>query len=139
VSLFALDTDILSLFLTGHPTVRQNVAARPPGEVATTVISVEEILSGWLANIRRARRPDRIAFGYQRFAQAVTGLAAWTILPFPVTAIARFDQLKALNLKVGGNDLRIAAIALEHGATVVTRNRKDFGRVPGLATADWSA
>jgi len=53
-------------------------------------------------------------------------------------ALAEFETLVKAKLNVKRNDLRIAAIALELGATVVTRNRRDFGRVPGLLVEDWS-
>ena len=53
-------------------------------------------------------------------------------------AIARYNQLKSQKLNVPGNDLRIAAIALEHGGTLVSRNLRDFRRVPGLSVEDWS-
>ena len=63
MSLYVLDTDSLTLFQHGHPAVSSRCLAQSQ-ELATTVISVEEQLSGWFASIRRARRrttwPSRI-------------------------------------------------------------------------------
>ena len=138
MSPWVLDTDTLTLLERAHPLVSARVLAQPTGAVATAIISVEEQFSGWNAYIRRARRPDQLAYGYLRFTEVVTHLTRVPILTYTLGAIHRFDQLKSLRLNIGGNDLRIAAIALEHGATLVTRNRADFARVPGVTIADWS-
>jgi tRNA(fMet)-specific endonuclease VapC len=138
MSLFVLDTDILSLYLEGDVVVRQRVDARPPADLAITVMSVDEQLSGWYTLTRQVRRPEDIARAYHRLAEAVQFLAGWRILPYPEQAIARADQLKALRLNVRVMDLRIAAIPLEHGAILVSRNLRDFQRVPGLTVENWA-
>ena len=38
---------------------------------------------------------------------------------------------------IGERDLLIAATALAHDLTVVTRNAREFRRVPGLAVEGW--
>lgn len=138
MSLHVLDTDTLSLYERSHPAVVRSVRACNPGELAITVISVEEQLSGWYSMLRRAKKDDEVAQAYQRLADSVQLLAGLPILSFPEPAIARYDQLVAMKLNIGRMDLRIAAITLEHGGILVTRNVRDFQRVPGLAIEDWS-
>jgi tRNA(fMet)-specific endonuclease VapC len=135
---YVLDTDMLSLLQRAHPKVSQEVAVRRPADLAITVISLEEQLSGWYTVLRRARRPEDLARAYQRLADTVRSLTRLTILPFTLSAIARYQQLSRMKLNVRRMDLRIAAIVLEDGGTLVTRNRRDFGRIPGLALEDWS-
>jgi tRNA(fMet)-specific endonuclease VapC len=45
--------------------------------------------------------------------------------------------LEAKGKPIGIEDVWIAATALEHGLTVVTRNLKHFQRIPGLRTESW--
>ena len=52
---YVFDTDMLTLYEEGHPRVVGRVAAHPPQEPATTVISVEEPLSGWFTMLRRVK------------------------------------------------------------------------------------
>jgi len=39
---------------------------------------------------------------------------------------------------IGPNDLKIAAICLVHGLTLVSSNTNEFGRVAGLVVEDWA-
>ena len=87
----------------------------------------------------RARDRQQLATAYDRLVTRL--LLVWCrfgALSFTEPAIVRFEHLRSLRLNVGLMDLRIAAVALENGRTVVTRNQRDFGRVPGLTSVDWS-
>lgn len=138
MSLFVLDTDILSLYYYGEPIVVGHIDSHISSEMAISVITVDEQLTGWYTLTRQARQPRDIARAYAHLGDSVARLAKWRILPYTESAIARVAQLKALRLNVRLMDLRIAAITLENGAVVVTRNRRDFERIPGLSVEDWS-
>ena len=56
---------------------------------------------------------------------------------FPaIYARIRFD-LESRGMKIGERDTIIGAHALTQGATIVTRNVKEFVRVPGLEIENW--
>jgi tRNA(fMet)-specific endonuclease VapC len=135
---YILDTDTLTHLRANHPEVTRRAAAVSPGELVTTVVTVDEVLTGWYSIARNANRPDTIERAYGHLAGAIQFFAGIPILNFTQPAIARYDQLKAAKLNIGRNDLRIGAIALECGAVVVTRNARDFGRIPGLTIEDWT-
>ena len=84
------------------------------------------------------KTPDRLAWAYRRLAATVRFLARIPIADFDERAIQRYLELRKLKLKVRKMDLRIAATVLERDATVVTRNLRDFQRVPGVRIEDWS-
>ena len=64
--------------------------------------------------------------------------ASITLFDYTLPADALVADLRRQGIRIGTQDLRIAAIALTHGAILVTRNDRDFGQVPGLTIIDWS-
>lgn len=135
---YLLDTDTVSPFQHGHPDVCAAVAEHSPTEVAITVLTVEEQLSGWYKELRRATEPQTLAAVYLRMANTVQFYSCLPIFSLTEAAIRRCEDLTRQKLKVRKTDLRIAAIVLEMNAVIVTRNMRDFKRVPGLAIEDWS-
>ncbi len=138
MSLYIFDTDTLTLYERMNPAVVRNVFYHLADDIRVSSITVEEQLAGWFGALRSARTPQQIEAAHVRLSAAVRLLSNWDIVPFTAPAEARYQSLLKQRLNVGGNDLRIAAIALEVGAAVVTRNRRDFARVPGVVWEDWS-
>lgn len=139
MSRFLLDTDTLSLLEQGHTEVLKQVNRHRVADIMTPAISVQEQMQGFLAALKRARTAQQLARAYDMLvAQLLPVWGRFSVASFSEPAILRFEQLRLLRLNVGLMDLRIAATALENGLTVVTRNLRDFRRVPGLLTVDWS-
>jgi len=138
VKQYLLDTDIYSLYLRRDPAVVESVSRHAEDDVAVPIITVQEIWGGWSAAIAKAKSPEELAHGYKKLTETIDELKTWKIATYPATAIRRYQTLKKQRLNIGANDLKIAAIALEAGAIVVTHNVRDFQRVPGLMVEDWA-
>jgi tRNA(fMet)-specific endonuclease VapC len=138
MSLYVLDTDTFQLFQDKHPLVIVRVEATAPEDLAISVITVEEQLSGWYALLRQSKQPERLLWAYRRLAATARFLSRVQIVDFEEAAYQRYAELKKSKLKIGASDLRIAAMVLERNAILVTRNVRDFQQVPGLQLEDWS-
>lgn len=138
MNLYVLDTDMLTLFEKNHPAVIARVRVYQATELAITVLSVEEQLSGWYTRVRKARRAEQLAQAYRELAKTVRFFAQLRILDYNESAIRRYEQLRRQKVKIRRMDLRIAATVLELPAILVTRNARDFKQVPGLQLEDWS-
>jgi tRNA(fMet)-specific endonuclease VapC len=104
----------------------------------TTAVNLQEQISGWAAEINRARRPDETIRGYRNLLKTFVELRAFDVLPYDEAAHDRFAALRPQFRRLGTLDLRIACITLVNNATLLTRNVRDFRQVPGLAFEDWS-
>lgn len=111
----------------------------PPNQVFTTIITYEEQTRGWMAYSAAARTTARQVKAYRKLERHLGLYRRVQVLGFDESAATEFDRLKQSRVCIGTMDLKIAAIALTHDATVLTRNLKDFNRVPGLRVEDWTA
>jgi tRNA(fMet)-specific endonuclease VapC len=135
---YILDTDHITLYREGNRFIARQVAATLPNALYVTVISFQEQVEGWLMQIRRSPNQPRLIWAYGKLQETLTLFARLQVLPYDEAAAEQFRRLQQQRIHIGTQDLRIASIALANGCTVITRNRRDFAHMPGLAVVDWS-
>lgn len=129
--MFALDTNTVVFFFQGAGRIAERLLALRPSDIALPAIVLYELEVG----IARSRAKAK------RRAQLDILLEAVGVLPFGPAEARRAAEvrtaLERAGKPIGPLDTLIAATALEHGATLVTHNTREFGRVPGLRIEDW--
>lgn len=129
--MYALDTNSVLDYFKRKGGVGAKLLAVPPGQIALPSVVAYEVWVGVLGSQNAPRRQAE----YERFLSVVD------ILPFDAAAGRRAADLRvALERRgeaIGPLDTLIAATALAHGATLVTRNVREFARVPGLTVENW--
>jgi tRNA(fMet)-specific endonuclease VapC len=129
--MYALDTNSVIYFFKGMGRVPERFLGTPPRSLAIPAVVLYELEVG----IAKSSAPAK------RRSQLEQLLALLEILPFgsPEAVIAarvRAD-LERAGTPIGTLDTLIAGTALRHGATLVTRNTREFQRVEGLSCEDW--
>jgi toxin FitB len=126
--MYLLDTNVVSeLRKTVAGRADPRVAAWNAGKSPTTQfissVTILELETGVLRMERRDARQGAVLRGWLELA-VLPGFAG-RILPFDLAAARQFARLQVPDPK-SGRDSYIAATALIHGLTVVTRNVADF-------------
>jgi tRNA(fMet)-specific endonuclease VapC len=139
---YLLDTDHISLLQrrsgSVYSTLLLRISQYPLTDFALSVVSFHEQVIGAHDFINRAEGNENLRRGYVMLGQVLEGFSDATVLPFDETAIALFDELRAERVRISTMDLRIATIALSRGLVLLTRNAKDFRKVPNLEIQDWT-
>ncbi len=139
---FLLDTDHISILQkqsgSEYAALMARIAQVRRTDLACCIVSFHEQVLGCNAYLAQVRTSADVERGYRMFDRVLSAFAAAQVLPFDGQAALVFDGLVAQRVRIATMDLRIAAIALSQGLTVLTRNARDFGKVPGLVIDDWT-
>lgn len=128
---FVLDTNTVIDYFTGRGKVAERLLAAAPRDIALPAIAAYEVWVGVLGSRNAKSRESR----FEQFLSSIE------VVPFDSAIGKRAAELRvALERRgesIGPLDTLIAGTALARGATLVTRNTHEFGRVAGLKVVNW--
>jgi tRNA(fMet)-specific endonuclease VapC len=128
-----LDSNTISYYFRGDPQVVPRLQALSPADIGVPALVEYELRYGLMRLPAEAAHP--------RLAALTALLRPLQILPFDSECAAQAArirvELEAAGTPIGPHDTLIAATALRHQATLITRNGREFSRVTGLQWLNW--
>lgn len=139
---YLIDTDHLSVLQRRTGAAYQNLLVRMAGcalsDFGVSIVTVHEQFLGIHDYINRAKRLSDLIVGYVMFSDALKDYLAFDVVEFDDAALQCFDALSRQKKQLAVMDARIASTAQSRGLIVLTRNNRDFAKVPGLKFEDWT-
>jgi tRNA(fMet)-specific endonuclease VapC len=131
--MLALDSNTISYYFRGDVQVVARLQAMRPADLGVPAIVEYELRFGLERLPSTAAAPRQAAL-----AQL---LRPMQLLPFDSECALHAAHIRAVleaaGTPIGPHDILIAATALRYGATLVTRNEREFSRVPELRWVNW--
>lgn len=137
--MFLLDTDIATLAFHNHPMVLERIG-RADRPVCMPLPTRLELLRGRIESVLKAANEQNLLRAEELLARTESFCSGFTIIGIGSEAAKTFVRLlgdKKLK-RIGRGDLLNSSVCLALGATLVTRNLKDYRSVPGLLIEDWT-
>jgi len=123
---YLIDTDTTIDWLAGRPTATQLLHSLAQQPLAISTVTYGEVYEG----IHYGRHPAQALGVFRTFLRGIT------VLPVTRPIARQFGimrgDLRNRGLLIGDDDTFIAATAVHHNLTLVTRNLRHFQRIPGL-------
>jgi tRNA(fMet)-specific endonuclease VapC len=134
-TIYMLDTDTCIFLMRGEsPALAAKVQSVPLQQQVMSVVTYAELTYGVQACAAAKRKQNQSVLDNLALHLAV--------LDWPQEAAQHYGEirldLKKRGAQLGAADLMIAAHAKAMGATIVTNNTKDFGRIKGLQVENWT-
>ena len=129
--MYLLDTNTLIYIFKNEGRVGQRLLQQSRFDIVIPVLAVYELEVG----IAKSQAPERRR---QQLAQ----LMEWVrVAPLGIEEVRQAARIRATleqrGEPIGPVDVLIAGIAMTQSAVLVTRNIREFARIPGLQVEDW--
>jgi len=135
---YLVDTNaVIALLRNRPPQVRQRWRRAAQSKTATILVSTV-VLFELYYGVALSKQPEENGERLRIFLSGDVTVQSFDATDAAVAGTLR-AELDQRGARIGAYDVLVAAQALRTGATLVTANAREFGRVPHLKWQDWSA